>query len=222
MIEKEVKGGTFMFEINNLQYKNILSIPNLVIDNQITCIIGSSGSGKTTLLRMLNRLSVPDKGVLQYNGINLKDMDSVTLRRKVVMLGQTPIIYPGTIEDNLQIGLSFSQKTPATQDAMEKVLSITELNKSLRDHCATLSGGEKQRLCLARVMLMNGDTYLLDEPSAALDKKTESFIINNLVQFVREYKKELIMVTHSEQVAASFNDSIIRIERGQIKENSNE
>lgn len=211
-----------MFELTNIKFKNILDIPSLVINKPITCIVGSSGSGKTTLLRMLNCLNVPDAGTIVYNGQELSKMDTIKLRRKVVMLGQTPVIYSGTIEDNLQIGLEFSKKLPASNSAMKEVLERVELNKTLTDNCTNLSGGEKQRLCLARVMLMDGETYLLDEPSAALDKETEQFIIDNFTSFVLENNKQLIMVTHSEQIAEKFPSSIIRIEKGKVTEAYNE
>lgn len=211
-----------MFELTNIKFKNILDIPSLVINRPITCIVGSSGSGKTTLLRMLNCLNVPDAGTIVYNGQELSKMDTIKLRRKVVMLGQTPVIYSGTIEDNLQIGLEFSKKLPASSSAMKEVLERVELNKTLTDNCTNLSGGEKQRLCLARVMLMDGETYLLDEPSAALDKETEQFIIDNFTSFVLENNKQLIMVTHSEQIAEKFPSSIIRIEKGKVTEAYNE
>ncbi|WP_160687149.1 ATP-binding cassette domain-containing protein [Clostridium sp. C2-6-12] len=211
-----------MFKLTNIKFKNILDIPSLYINKPITCILGSSGSGKTTLLRMLNCLNVPDSGAIVYNDLELSKIDTIKLRRKVVMLGQTPVIYSGTIEDNLQIGLEFSKKLPASQSAMKEVLERVELNKPINDSCANLSGGEKQRLCLARVMLMDADTYLLDEPSAALDKETELFIIDNFTKFVLENNKELIMVTHSEQIAEKFPDSIIRIEKGKVTEAYNE
>lgn len=211
-----------MFEVSNIKFKNILDIPFLCINKPITCIIGSSGSGKTTLLRMLNCLNVPDVGIIVYKGQDVSKMDTLKLRRKVVMLGQTPVIYSGSIEDNLQIGLEFSKKLPASKITMKEILKRVELNKQLTDRCSSLSGGEKQRLCLARVMLMDADTYLLDEPSAALDKETEQFIIENFSKFVLENNKQLIMVTHSEQIAQKFPDSIIRIESGKVMEAYNE
>lgn len=207
-----------MFELSNIKFKNILDIPSLNINEPITCIVGTSGSGKTTLLRILNSLNIPDSGTIIYNGQDISKMDTINLRRQVVMLGQTPVIYTGSIEDNLQIGLEFSKKLPASSNAMKEVLKRVELNKELKDKCSTLSGGEKQRLCLARVMLMDADTYLLDEPSAALDKETEQFIIENFVKFVLENNKQLIMVTHSEQIAEKFPDAIIRIEKGKVME----
>lgn len=205
-----------MFEIRNIKFRNILDIKFLNIDKPITCVVGPSGSGKTTLLRMLNRLNVPDEGVILYNTKDISKIDTIMLRRNVVMLGQTPVIYSDNIEDNLQIGLEFSKKLPASKSRMKEILERVELNKKLTDGCGNLSGGEKQRLCLARVMLMDADTYLLDEPSAALDKDTEQFIIDNFSKFVLENNKELIMITHSEQIAQKYNNSIVRIENGEV------
>jgi len=205
-----------MFEIRNIKFKNILDIKFLNIDKPITCVVGPSGSGKTTLLRMLNRLNVPDEGLILYNNKDISKIDTMLLRRNVVMLGQTPVIYSSNIEDNLQIGLEFSKKLPASKSRMKEILERVELNKKLTDGCGNLSGGEKQRLCLARVMLMDADTYLLDEPSAALDKDTEQFIIDNFSKFVLENNKELIMITHSEQIAQKYNNSIVRIENGEV------
>ncbi len=205
-----------MFEIKDVKFKQILDIKSLKIEQQITCIVGSSGSGKTTLLRMLNRLNAPDEGTIFYNGADISVINAVQLRRKVVMLGQTPVLYSGNIRENLQIGLEFSQKKPASEKELLKSLASAGLQKDLDDSCAMLSGGEKQRLCLARVMLMDAETYLLDEPSSALDKETEHVIIQNLADFARTTGKQLIMVTHSENIAQEYRESIIRLEHGKV------
>lgn len=96
------KGSGIMFEIKKLKFKHILQIDHLMIDRQITCLIGPSGSGKTTLLRMLNRLNEAEEGSIYFNGVDIKEMHPIKLRRKIIMLGQTPILYSGTIADNLQ------------------------------------------------------------------------------------------------------------------------
>lgn len=205
-----------IFEIKNLKFKHILDIPELMLNRPVTCITGASGSGKTTLLRMLNRLNVPDSGTIRYNGTDISSVDSVRLRRRVVMLGQTPVIYGGDIRDNLQIGLEFSQKPPAGDNVLKDTLEQVGLSKGLDESCGTLSGGEKQRLCLARIMLMDAETYLLDEPSAALDSETEHFVIHNLAAFVTDRHKEMIMVTHSPAIAGEYSDGLVRIEKGRI------
>lgn len=206
-----------MFEIKNLIYRDILHIDHLLLDRPITCIVGPSGSGKTTLLRHLNRLYAPDSGSVLYNGAPLETLDPVALRRQVVMLGQTPVLYDGTIADNLQIGLQFSQRPPAPDYRLSAVLEQVGLSQAPDQYPDKLSGGERQRLCLARVVLMDADTYLLDEPSAALDKETEWRVLEVLVDFVQKRGKELVLVTHSEQISSRFPEGIVRMDRGRTR-----
>lgn len=208
-----------MFEIKGLKFKHILDIDYLKLDQPVTCIVGASGSGKTTLLRHLNRLNVPDAGEIRYQGTELSTLDPVVLRRRVVMLGQTPVIYEGTVGDNLQTGLRFSQKPPVSPGALEEILDQVGLRQSPEDWCDKLSGGERQRLCLARVLLMDAETYLLDEPSAALDADTETFIIDHLTEFVRARGRELVIVTHSPRIAQRYPDSCVHIAVGQAGRN---
>lgn len=168
-----------MFELENVLYKDILKIENLNIPkDKINCIIGESGSGKTTLLRMLNKLISPTSGDIFYNGRNLKSLDSVKLRRDVVMLPQNPIMFEGDILTNLTMGLRFSEKKIPSKETLIEILEKVKLNKSLEDSTKELSGGEKQRVALGRVMLMNPKVLLLDEPSSALDDDTEDTIFS--------------------------------------------
>lgn len=207
-----------MFEIKGLKYKNILDIPDLVLDRTVHCITGSSGSGKTTLLRHLNRLAEPDEGEIFFNDKPIRLIQPVELRRRVVMLGQTAVIYSGTVADNLLAGLRFSQKKEADDGEMRRALEQVNLELSLDAWCDRLSGGEKQRLCLARVLLMDAQCYLLDEPSAALDKENEFFVIQNMADFVRKRGRQLILVSHSDQVAEMFRDGLVRLEKGRVTE----
>lgn len=79
-----------------------------------------------------------------------------------------------------------------------------------------MSGGEKQKLALARALLLNPEVFLLDEPSSALDEDTEHFIINSLVEYTRKNNKTLIMVTHSKKIAQNFSDNIIEVRNGHL------
>lgn len=211
-----MKEDDCMFEIKDLKYKDILNIPSLVLDQPIHCIIGVSGCGKTTLLRHLNHLNEADQGEIYYNGISIKEINPIELRRNVVMLNQTPILYDGTIMDNLQIGLYFSQKPEVSKEAMIKILSEVGLNQPLNAYCDKLSGGEKQRLCLARVLLMDADTYLMDEPTSAIDKETENFIVHYLGDYVLKHNKQLILVSHSDQIASMFLSGNVYMNHGEI------
>ena len=206
-----------MFRFQNVIYKDIIDIKSLTIpSNKIVCITGESGGGKTTLLKLLNKMISPDSGEVFYLDTPLEEMDSINHRRKVIMLPQNPAIYNGTVKDNLLIGLKFSEKTMENEDMLLSSLQSARLNKKLDESIDNLSGGEKQRLALARVLLLNPDVFLLDEPSASLDEETERIIIENLVAQCKKNSKSIIMVTHSNKVASTYSDLIIRIDKGRV------
>jgi UDP-glucose/iron transport system ATP-binding protein len=206
-----------MFALENVRYRDILSIPRLEIPSgEVTCIVGRSGSGKTTLLRLLNRMISPDEGTIRYKGDPITAIDPVQLRRQLVMLPQTPVMFDGTVRDNLLIGLEFSEREPAGDDVLRRVLEVMDLPKGLDDDAATLSGGEKQRVALGRVLVMRPDAALLDEPSSALDEGTERAVIGRLADAARERGVTLVVVTHSRPLANAIADTLIEIEAGQI------
>lgn len=206
-----------MFLLDKVKYKDILDITELEIKtNKVTCIVGESGSGKTTLLKLLNKLISPDSGEITYKKKPLKNIHSVELRRKVTMLPQAAAIFPGTIKDNLLIGLKFSEKPVVPEEKLNQVLKIVKLNKGLNDSAEKLSEGEKQRVALGRIILLEPDVLLLDEPSSALDEETEHLIIKALVEFAKKNNKSMIMVTHSKKVARDFSDEIVEIKEGKL------
>lgn len=204
-----------LFEIINLKYKDILNIEKLEIpENKITCIVGESGSGKTTLLRHLNGLVSADSGSIYFKGKNIDELDNIQLRRKVVMLSQNPAIFPGNIRDNLIIGLKFSGKSEVADDNLNRTLELVHLDKNLEDDAEKLSGGEKQRVALGRILLMEPEVLLLDEPSSALDEATEKLVIERVVEYSKAKKKSLIMVTHSKNIAKTYGEYIVEVKKG--------
>ena len=201
-----------MYKFKDVRYKDIINIENLTIqEHLVTSIVGPSGSGKTTFIRLLNKLISPDEGEVSFKDKPLTEWDSVELRRKVVMLPQQPAIYSGTVKDNLLTGLFYSERDPVSDEVLLEMLESVKLRKDLQDDAALLSGGEKQRLALGRVLLMSPEVLLLDEPSSALDDKTELMIIEEVVDYTRRNNKTLVMVTHSNRIAEDFSDQIIRI-----------
>ncbi|HFJ9450153.1 MULTISPECIES: ABC transporter ATP-binding protein [Bacillus] len=203
-----------MFILKDVTYKDILHIPYLQIQKEkITCIIGESGSGKSTLLRMLNDLQSPTSGTIEYNGKLISDYPPIQLRRDVVMLGQTPPIFDGTIKDNLLMGLRLSEKNFPNDDILQSALKIVSLEKNLEDNANSLSGGEKQRLAFARIVLMDPPVYLLDEPTSALDSDTERRVMKQFTTLAREKNKTVIFITHSQQLPEEIADDIIEISK---------
>lgn len=204
-----------MFELKGVEFLDILNISHMKISGGlITSITGPSGSGKTTILKMLNRLITPTKGIIYYNGTELSKTDPVLHRRQVMMLSQTPVIFEGSIKDNLVAGHRFQRRQLPDEDRLSFVLKSVNLDKKLDSSSAVLSGGEKQRLALARVLLLDPVVYLMDEPSSALDDHTAQMIIEMITKHVREDNKTLIMVTHSKEIAKRFSDQMIEIRAG--------
>lgn len=132
------------------------------------------------------------------------------------MLPQSPAIFNGNIKDNLLVGLKFSEKPLISDRKLIETLQLINLKKDFNETPDALSGGEKQSLALGRVILMDPDVLLLDEPSSALDEDTEHIIIDSLVKYSRKNNKTLIMVTHSKKVANTFSDYIIEMKNGEI------
>ncbi|MFW5718648.1 MAG: ABC transporter ATP-binding protein [Halanaerobium sp.] len=206
-----------MFKLENVKYKNILKIKEAELDkNIITAVVGSSGGGKTTFLKLLNNMITADQGKIFYQDKNIESYDPVSLRREVVMLPQDPEIFKGSIRDNFKITEEIADNDISQNLNYQELLRKVSLTQKLDDNAGNLSGGEKQRLALARVMLLEPKVLLLDEPSSSLDKKTEEKIIRMVVDYVRENDRTLIMVTHSPEIAEKFADRIINIEKGEI------
>jgi putative ABC transport system ATP-binding protein len=140
----------------------------------ITVVSGPSGAGKTTLLRLCNRLEVPDIGTIRYRGRPLDELDPLALRRRVGMVFQRPIPFPGSVADNLRVA-----RPDADTEELLVLLSRVALDPGLLGQEArTLSGGELQRVCLARTLVTRPETLLLDEPTSALDAQPKRVFEN--------------------------------------------
>ena len=206
------------FALSEIRFKQVLDIESLQIDAcRVSAIVGPSGGGKTTLLRLLNRMTTPDSGQILFFGQAVEQMDPVQLRRRVVMLTQMPVIFGGTVGENLLIGCRLAERETPQPQAVTAIMSRVGLDKQLDADAGQLSGGEKQRLALARVMLMDPEVMLLDEPSASLDEETEILIFDLVTEYCRECCKTLVMVTHSERGFTGYYDTLIRIREGRVE-----
>ena len=206
-----------IFELKDIKFKSILDIPYLSFEERkITTLLGKSGGGKTTILRLLNKMISPCSGQVLYNGKNLDSLNSVHHRSNVAMLSQNPIIFQGSIRDNLNIALKFQEQQGKSDEELKDILNRLELVKDLDETADKLSGGEKQRLALGRILILDPEVCLFDEPSSALDDYTEEFIIDMLVKHVKTTTKTAIMVTHSRTMANKYSDEIVEVKKGQV------
>ncbi|MGM0652610.1 MAG: ABC transporter ATP-binding protein [Bacillota bacterium] len=209
--------GEEMFRLNNVRCQDIIQVKELNIKSgETTCVVGESGGGKTTFLKLLNHLVDYDEGTITYQDEDLHSLDAVLLRREVILLPQAPVIFPGTVRDNLLIGLKFSKKDLIDDSRLLEELTKVGLQKTLEVDAEDLSGGEKQRLVLARVMLMKPKVLLLDEPTSALDEETEEKIIAYINDHLLNNAITLVMVTHSKKLAREMGKRIVTLNNGAV------
>jgi len=177
----------------------------------ITVVAGPSGAGKTTLLRLCNRLAVPDTGVVRYRGQPLDELDPLVLRRRVGMVFQRPTPFPGTVADNLAVARP-DAGTGELSTALERVALDPGL---LGQEARTLSGGELQRMCLARTLVTRPETLLLDEPTSALDAQPKQ-VFEATARHLADQGITIIWVTHDDAQAARVADRTYQLRDGHL------
>ncbi len=177
----------------------------------ITVISGPSGAGKTTLLRLCNRLEVPDEGTLRYRGQPLDELDPLVLRRRVGMVFQRSVPFPGSVADNLAVA-----HPDAGPEEMRAVLSRVALDPGLlAQEARTLSGGELQRMCLARTLVTQPETLLLDEPTSALDAQPKQ-VFEHTARELAAQGITIVWVTHDSAQAGRVADRIYQLRNGRL------
>ena len=209
-VKKVENGADVEFEkaeIENLEFSydrvKVLEDINFEIKPGETLgIMGKSGSGKSTMLKLLMRFWDPDSGSISINGINLKEINTDSIYDNIDYMTQTTILFAGTIRDNLKVA-----KQDATDDEIMEALrkaSIDEYIRNLKDGLDTrvsdlgdnFSGGERQRIGLARCFLTDSKILLLDEPTSNLDSQNEAIILKSLVEESED--KTVVLVSHRE------------------------
>src|SRR5699024_2931848 len=214
-----------MLEIKNLVVKDVLEIKNLKQTYIMISIEGQSGSGKSTLLRLLNNLDDPTSGSIQFGDELITSIPPQTLRQKIVMVPQDPVMFDGTIRDNLLIGLKFSGSENVADDKLEETLELLWVDKDVDTKASELSGVEKQRVALGRVLLMEkAEVYLHDEASSDLYDQTCANVMKKFIETAKKHNKQMIMVTHDKRVSEKFADTVINMDQysKQIKKEEEE
>jgi ABC-type multidrug transport system fused ATPase/permease subunit len=172
-------------------------------------LVGGSGTGKSTLLRCLNRLAEPDAGTIRLDGADIRALDPPLLRRRVALVSQTPVMLPGTVEENLAYGVPGLGRA-----AMDDALAAAGLDASfLRRAARELSGGERARVALARALTRDPDAILLDEPTAALDPRTAQLVART-VAALAERDLAVIVATHDLALAGEVATRAIALADG--------
>jgi len=204
----------------NLYYGNFQALINVNVEikkNKITAFIGSSGCGKSTLLRCFNRMNDLVDGVKIEGNVFVDDKniydgstDLIDLRRRVGMVFQRPNPFPLSIYENVVFGPrvhGIKNKTELekiAQESLESVLLWKELKDKLNKSALLLTGEQQQRLCIARLLAVNAQVMLMDEPCSALDP----IATNRIEELIQILRKDItvVIVTHNMQQAARVSD----------------
>ncbi len=212
--------AVFVVDDVHVYYGDFLAVRDVNLEiakNQITAFIGPSGCGKSTMLRCFNRMNdlietARVKGRIEYHGIDLysQGIDAVEVRRRIGMVFQKPNPFPKSIYDNLAFGprISGVKKKSELDDIVESSLRRAALWDEVKDRLKAsamgMSGGQQQRLCIARAIAVEPDVILMDEPCSALDPIATGKIEELMEEIKEEYT--IVIVTHNMQQAARVSD----------------
>ncbi len=181
--------------------REVLKNINLKIDKgEVFTLIGPTGAGKTTLIRILDLIELPYSGKLFLNGVNVTapGFDRLEVRRRMSYVQQKPLVFTMNVYDNVACGLRWRHiRSDVIKRKTEEALELVGMN-DYRDRAArTLSGGEMQRIAIARALVTEPEVLLLDEPTANMDPVSTAKIEEVLAHTINERKTTIVMTTHN-------------------------
>lgn len=195
----------------------ILKEINLTAERgEVLALIGPTGSGKTTMLRQINLLDEPTKGQIIFDGIPLvgaSERIKLSTRRRMAMVFQKPVVFRGSVQGNVSFGLKIRGRDD--HERMMAALEAVHLSGYEEREAGTLSGGEMQRIALARVLVLQPELLLLDEPTANLDPRSADSI-DRIVRDLAEEKIAVIMATHNMQQCRKLADRVAVLVGGRL------
>lgn len=188
-----------------------------IATGEFAVILGASGSGKSTLLNVLSGLEKADEGIIECNGVRLdglNDKELTEFRKREVgfIFQQYYLLSHLSVESNVKLSADL-----VGNKNYKEYLSAVGLGEKLRNKPGTLSGGEQQRVCIARALAKNPNVLFLDEPTGALDEKTGRDVLDYIFKLQKERGFTAIMVTHNENIA-EMAETVIKMNSGNIVE----
>ena len=178
-------------------------------------IVGASGSGKSSFLRLLNRLDEPTAGTVFLNDQDYRQFSPRDLRRRVGMVTQRPFLFPGNVAGNIRFGPLQRSEVLADED-IARLLERVGLPGFAGREVTNLSGGEQQRVSLARALANHPEILLLDEPTSALDEQAKMGVEQLICSLVKETSLTCVMVTHDRDQARRMCDRVALLEAGRL------
>ncbi len=203
----------------DISFKGVLK--NITVEiptHQITAIVGPSGAGKSTFLKHINRLISPTSGDILIDSQSIESVDISSLRKRVGLAFQSAPMFNGTIYDNLNIPMKI-HKQQLDKDRAQSLLDKVDLSHlSIDQSIKNLSGGEKQKLAIARTLVLDPDILLLDEITSSLDVHSVQEIELLIQKLNQEDHKTILWITHNLQQAKRMSHYTIVMEDGEVVE----
>ncbi len=188
---------------------------SLTIDNnKITALMGHNGAGKSLLIRVLHGILTPQSGQVEWNGQPVED---IKVRKRQSMVFQKPVLLRRSVAANIDYVLALRKLSSKTR--RDELLQIAGLSEKAKQQARSLSGGEQQRLAIARALATNPEVLLMDEPTANLDPQATSRI-ESLIHQASEQAIKIILVTHDLAQAQRVADDVIFLDNGNVAEHS--
>lgn len=212
----------FQFEVRELTKayngKKVLDISHLVIKKgRIYGVIGPNGAGKTTLLSILSLLLPPTSGKICFEGIDTCEANKHSIRQKMTMILQNPLLFNTTVEENIAYGLKVRGIEKGEQrKRIKECLKLVGLDGFEKRRARELSGGEIQRVAIARALALNPRVLLLDEPTANVDRGSAALLEKILKELNQRFKITVILATHDINQAYRISDEVICLFEGKM------
>ncbi len=182
-------------------------------------IVGPNGSGKSTLLLTLAHLLKPASGDVKYGGKSLREWNDLEYRRKIAFVFQDPLLMDMSVEENVALGLKFRGTDKfESQARAEKWMRSMGVDSLSKRRAGQLSGGEAQRVILARAFVLDPELLLMDEPFSAVDPQTRAQLLQDLSTLLSHDHRTTIIVTHNLKEAAQMGDRVAVIINGELKQ----
>lgn len=209
-------------EIRELEHyygeRKVLEVEELSVSaGDCVVVFGPNGSGKSTLLRLMSLIERPWQGDIYFGGRKIDDKNSLEVRRRFALLLQRPIFFKGTVRANITYGLKL-RKIPFSEEEkrLEKIVSLFSINDLVSRKVDELSGGEAQRVNLARAFILEPEILFLDEAFSALDAPTRDEVIAELKRAIKETGQTTVFVTHHREEAAFLGSRVVVLIGGKV------
>ncbi len=209
--------NSFQYEINNLTKayngKKVLDIPHLAIKKgSILGVMGPNGGGKTTFLSIISLLLPPTSGKVYFEGADTGNADQSSLRQRMTLILQNPLLFNTTVEKNIAYGLKLRGIDRKNREKkIEESLNLVGLNGFGKRRAREISGGEIQRVAIARAIALNPDALLLDEPTANIDRGSVNVLERILKDLNQSFGTTIILTSHDINYAYRLCDEVIHL-----------